>query len=176
MITFHPFHLELSLPVAQALLAFTSKDSYRQHLGVGIDGRSVCATDGHTALLLDGATFADGADPSAVHGKVWNRATLDTAIKVARATKQPVTLQYGTCQPLPFPPIRQVLPADGIAGNDCPIGFNPAYVGQLSLVAKACGAEGVRLTALRGALDPIGFRVSGDGLDAHAVIMPMRVA
>ena len=178
MITFHPFHLELSLPVAMALLAFASKDDYRAHLGIGIEDGAVGATDGHTAVLFEACAVEDGGNPAAHDRRVWSRATVETAVKVARAHKaKTVTLQYGLFLDGPtFPPLRQVLPEDGISGNDCAIGFNPKYVGQLSLVAKACGAEGVKLTALRGGLDPLGFRATGtESVTARAAVMPMRI-
>jgi hypothetical protein len=182
MITFHPFHLEVSLPVAKALLAFASKDATRQHIcGVAIEDGKVCATDGHTAVMFDGAIVVAGGERAAadVNSRVWARSLVETAVKVARAEKRDtILLQYGLMLPVDvrFPPLARVMPDDGIEGNDCPIGFNPSYTANLAAVAKACGHDGVMLTSLRGALDPIGFRATGtEGISARAAIMPMRI-
>lgn len=180
-IVYHPFCIEISLPVAAALLAFASKDDTRPHLGIGLEQGSLCATDGHCAVMFDAATgeTRDGAPaPDVHHGRVWSRAHLETAVKVARAHKRKtVDLAYVDCLPdSRFPPIAQVMPEDRIKTKGDPIGFNPAYVGQLALVAKACGETGVKLTTFTGDLDPLGFRIGGgEGLRAHAAIMPMRI-
>lgn len=181
MITFHPFHVEVSIPVAMALLAFASKDDTRQHLGVGIEQGKLCATDGHVAVMFEDCTVADGARPEEHESRVWARSFVETAVKVAKATKaKAITLQYGhMLRDSKFPPLHQVMPADGVVPCATYIGVDPKYLGQLSLVAKACGQAGVRLVSLRGELDPIGFRVVGGlkraPVTARAAIMPMRI-
>lgn len=180
MITFHPSHLEISVPVARALLAFASRDKTRPHLcAVAVTETGLAATDGHAAVLFDGSTVIDGAPTWSIDGRVWSRAEVETALKRAVAEKRSVRLAYSAMLPdVKPPPMRQVLPHDGIAGNDTYVGVDPRFLAALKAVATACGERGVRLTALRGALDPIGFRcssVSSSRLEARAAIMPMRI-
>ena len=164
-----------------ALLAFASKDDTRQHLGVGIEQGKLCATDGHVAVMFEDCTVADGARPEDHESRVWARSFVETAVKVAKATKaKAITLQYAqTVRDSKFPPLHQVMPDDGIEARAVYVGVNPRYLGQLALVAKACGQDGVQLVSLRGELDPIGFRVVGGlkraPVTARAAIMPMRI-
>jgi hypothetical protein len=180
MITFTPFRVEISLPVAAALIAFASKDGTRPNMGIGIDNGALGATDGHCAVTFDPscATIADGAKPELHNGRVWSRAHVETALKAAKAQKrQTVELAYVDClsEAFRFPPLSAVMHKPGVDAH-APIGFNPAYVGQLSLLCKACDANGARLTSANGELDPLGFTVAGaDGLSARAAVMPMRI-
>jgi hypothetical protein len=178
MIVYHPFHVELSLAVAKALLAFASTDKTRPHLGVGIDGEAIGSTDGHAAVMFDaGWTAVDSAKPSNHSGRVWSRVHVETAVKVARAHKQAtVALNYADLLPDGvFPPLSRVMPEPGIDASK-PIGFDPALVGQLEPVCKACECKGAKLTTLGAPLDPLGFTVEGPtGLRARAAVMPMRV-
>lgn len=172
-IQFHADRLELAVPVAVALLAFTSKDTTRSHLSVGIGGNAVCATDGHTLACFEART---AAPPDRLQGKVWSRSHVETAIKVAKARKESVALSYGeTLVGHQFPPVLQVMPDYGVEATGA-IGVNPEYLGRMVAVAKAVGVAGVRLTSARGELEPLAFKVGrrdGD-LSATVVIMPMR--
>jgi hypothetical protein len=172
-IRWHADRLELALPVATALLAFASKDTTRAHLGIGIEGSHLCATDGHTLVM-----FAPGnSSPRAsLEREVWSRSYVETAVRVARAQKsKTVALPYtALLVEQKFPPCSQVVPEDGFSLRG-PIGVNPEYLARLQAVAKACGETGVRLTSARGDLDPIAFKAGRGGTTATVVIMPMRV-
>lgn len=179
MIRYYETHLELTPHAAAALLQFASKDTTRRHLGVGIDNGAVCATDGHTLLSFDAACVLDEqgkpAKLDALHGKVWPRAYVEQQSKLAKALKAPmVRLDVSSLADEKFPPCSQVVPAFELSAKR-PIGFNPAYVGQLAAVAKACACAGALLVAANGELDPLAFRVVGPDLQATAVVMPMRI-
>lgn len=161
----------MTLPVAAALLVFASKDSTRPHLGIGIEGPFLCATDGYRAVQFP---LPEGRYPDRA---VWSHAQLETAIKVARATKQAsVALVFAERQSeREFPPLRHVIPEDGVDLRK-PIGLNPSYLGDIAKVCKACGVEVASLTSANGELDPVAFSVgNAPGLTAKAVIMPMRI-
>jgi hypothetical protein len=176
MITPHTDRLEISLPVAAALLAFAAKDDTRPHLCcIAISDGALCATDGHRAVMFG---FTDGT--SIAHGKAWPRQHVETRIAIAKATKaKSIDLAFAECTDVVVPPYNQVMPQDGLkTGRTDFIGVNPAYLGDLEKVRKACDATGVKLTSLGGSLDPIGFTVDGGyrgGLLARVAIMPMRI-
>lgn len=170
-------HIEISLPVAAALLAFASKDDTRAHLcAVGIDQDALCATDGHRAVQ-----FGFASDGTSHHGRTWSRDYVETAVKVAKARKlASIELRFADCQKTDsvFPPIAQVMPEDGFGRTREPVGVFPAYLADLEKVRKACEATGVLLSSMHGSLDPIGFTVDGTvrgGLRARVAIMPMRI-
>ena len=184
-IILHNDRVELSLPVTAALIAFASKDTTRPHLGIGFQDGRLNATDGHTLLSFDD-TCARTDEASmdrrmlrrVIDGKVWSRAHVETALKVARAQKAPVVrLMYADALPdQKLPPVTQAIPTYGVEPSE-PIKFNPDYFARMSLAAKACGEEGAVLINAKGELDPVGFLV-GDrgklGLSARVVVMPMR--
>lgn len=180
MIVYNPESVEISLPVAAALLAFASADDTRPHLGVGINEGALCATDGHQLVRfdLDTCEQRDGATPTAHNGKVWAAKRVEIAAKVARLEKRKtVVLNYADCETAyTFPPACHVIPKAGITARE-PIGFNPSYLANIAKICKAVGANGAKLTSLKGSLDPLGFRVEGPhgGLAATAVVMPMRI-
>jgi hypothetical protein len=177
MIEFNASHVEMSLAVAAALVAFASSDATRPHLGVGIDSGAIGATDGHAACVFETASAKvwEAARPADHNGVVWTRAHVETAIKMARAQKlKTIGLAYKDAS-RGFPPLAAVMPQPG-CDVDQPIGFNPELVGRLTKLVKACDALGARLTSARRPLDPLGFTVaSPGGLTAHAAVMPMRV-
>ena len=162
--------VEVSLPVAAALAAFASKDATRPHLGVGVSGRNLVATDGHRLV-----SFPLSETVSIHHGKVWSREYVETMIKVARAIKaKSIVLAFAAClQGHKLPPTEQVMPDYGMTATES-IGFMPEYVADLGKVCKACGADGAILSHARGALDPLGYTVRGREMTALAVVMPMR--
>lgn len=178
MIVCTPDHIEISLPVAAALLAFASKDDTREHLCcVGVDQDALCATDGHRAVQFGFAT-----DGSSHHGKTWSRDYVETAVKIAKARKlATLELRFADCQTTTegvFPPISRVMPDDGLRPAKEPVGVNPAYLADLEKVRKACDATGVLLSSMRGSCDPLGFTVDGThrgGVRARVAIMPMRI-
>lgn len=179
MICFHHDCLELSLPVARALAAFASKDDTRP-LGVGLRDGALCATDGHRLVRFErgyGYQFNDGTGPLDRHeGKLWSRAYVETAVKVARAQKlASVRLPYADMlADYVMPPVSQVVPDAGFEARN-PVGFNPDYIGDLALVCKACDCKGAMLSGLRGELDPIRFEIGGTEFKATALVMPMRI-
>lgn len=174
MITYAPTDLQITIPVAVALLAFASKDDTRPHLGVGIDRADLCATDGHR-LVQFGIPGMPSGDSNKWHGKVWSRAHVETLVKVAKATKATViTLRFEDCLSSAFPPCSQVVPERKLTARR-PVGFDPALMEAMVKVTKACQVKGVKLDSLTGELDPIGFTVSGPSMSARVVVMPMRI-
>lgn len=174
MIHFEDSHVVIGLDVAAALLAFASKDETRPAQGVGIDNGSVCATDGHRAVAFEPCT--DAVWCKRWQGRRWSRAALETAVKVAKATKAcELQLQLATAsEPYTFAPIWRVMPDYGVEPKSPEsIGVNPAYLADLSKVAKACEVQGVQLSAVRGPFDPVGFKAVG-AHTASVAIMPMR--
>lgn len=172
MITYTPSDLQITIPVAVALLAFASKDDTRPHLGVGIDADSLCATDGHRLLQF----AIPGVSGTCIHhGKVWSRAHVETLVKIAKATKAClITLRFADCLSAPFPPCSQVVPERVMSARRA-VGFDPALMEAMVKVAKACETKGVKLDSLAGELDPIGFTASGPNMSARVVVMPMRI-
>jgi hypothetical protein len=177
MLTYYTDHIEISIQLAQALLMVASSDETRPHLAcLAIDHDDLCATDGHRAVQI--ALTTDGTNR---HGCVWPRLYVETLIATARVAKRKhIELAFAACAAdVTFPPISQVMPADGVAPESrAPIGVNPAYLGDLDKLRKACHAPGVLLSALRGQFDPIGFTIDGTrtgGLRARVAVMPMRI-
>lgn len=174
MITVNHDHIEISLPVCAALLAFASKDATRPHLGVGLDtSAGLCATDGQRAV----AFLLEPAFPAVLHGKVWARSVVETAFKVAKAQKATTVVLpvAAACQDHAFPPIAQVIP-DRLITARAPVGFDPALLfGALEATCKACGVKGAKLDSLADPLDPIAFTVNGPSQSARVVVMPMRI-
>jgi len=164
-------YVQISLPVAAALLAFASKDDTRPHLGIGIDGAYLCATDGHR-----GVQFPLTGAVSIHHGKVWSHAHVETLLKVAKARKQPaIALAFADCLAgQKFPPFAQVIPDYGMEATK-PVGFNPTYFADLGKVCKACGVVGAKMTSARDPRDPVLFTIGDKGLTARAVVMPMNI-
>ncbi len=174
MIVCHLDRLELSLPVAKALLAFASDDATRPSLGVGIDARTVGATDGHAALRFDRECIREDGKTLHLHnGKAWTHEYVSTALKVARAKKAPsVELPFADAKS-GFAPLERVFPDYEVDAHES-IGFDPSYVAALATVGKACGQTNVELVAARAPLDPLMFRVVGVELSASMVLMPCR--
>lgn len=178
-IAFSHKHVQVSLPVARALLAFAGKDPLRPHVGVGIDDGALCATNGHIAVAFETATtvLEDGAAPATQNGAVWSHAHVTSALKTARARKrQTVVLRYSDrlsdCQ---YPRLAGILSAEGWS-VDQPIGFNPSLFAPLATLGKACGTHLASLAAAGKPLDPMVFTVGNrDGLCARAVVMPARL-
>jgi hypothetical protein len=173
MIKFHETCIELDVHTAIALLEFATKDLTRCHLGVGISNGKLCATDGHTLIRFEQAS----EDTTLNHGKVWTRATVDIAVKVAKATKLDVVLRYSDFTTCTFPPVEQVIPDKGFGkkGTGVHVGLDPAYLARMTKVAKACETKGVLLRSMGGELDQVSFTAKGNDLEAIVVIMPMRI-
>jgi len=184
--TFTSDSVTLSQAAAAALLAFASRDATRPKLGVGISDGSLCATDGHALLRFD----APQCEPSValkLDRKVWSAEYVSTRLKVAKADKTDVRLDFEAFKDMQFPPVGTVVPEPGFgvlvkgAPSDKgirkmkPTGVNPEYLARMVSVTKACGTKGVQLTALHGELDPIMFTICGPTLKATVVIMPMRI-
>lgn len=185
-ITHHSDRIEVSIPVAKALLAFASTDTKRPHLGAGFRDGYLSATDGHSLLSFD-APCRQLAEETGLHwamidriieGKCWSHGYVETALKVSRATKATtVSLRYADLAP-GFPPCTQVIPDYAVSLAE-PIKVDPDYLGRILLVCKACKDGGATLTAANGPLEPIMFTVGADrgerNLTARIVIMPMRI-
>lgn len=176
MITYFDTAVVLSLDVANALIAFASKDVTRPHIGVGVDQGSLCATDGHRAVAFEPCEDAEWCRNT--QGKVWPRAHVETQVKLARAVKaKEVRLELEHAKG-GFPEVWRVVPDYGMepTGAAVGVGVDPAYLADLGKVAKACGVNGVKLTQLKGDRDPIGFTAASKaGHTARVVIMPMRL-
>ncbi len=178
----HSDRIEISLPVAKALLAFSGQDATRAHLGIGFRDGMLCATDGNVLLAFDAEcrVLGEGCGPSwatldaIINGKYWTSATLELGLKIARATKN-TTLCLSYAQLADgFPPAQQIIPSYGIELTE-PIKIDPEFLGRMSLVCKACGDTGAVLVSAKGSCDPVMFRVGEDTeLKARVIIMPMR--
>jgi hypothetical protein len=171
MIKFHETCIELDVHTALALLEFAGKESTRPHLGVGISNGKLCATDGHTLIRFEQACH----DGDLNHGKVWSRARVDLAIKLAKAHKADVVLNYADFEDSKFPPVEQVIPEKGFGEKTPHVGIDPLYLARMCKVTKACETKGVMLRSMSGELDPVSFTVKGNTLEATVVIMPMRI-
>lgn len=179
--TISPPSVTISLATAKVLLAFCSDDPTRPHVSVGVNKGILCATDGHAAIRL----FYAPADPS-LEGRVWARATIDTAIKVARAMKlDAITLHpKDAIAGVQCLPISQVCPAWDSHKITSGHEVNPALLGRMSLACEAYeNRNGGKSRARTGAtlvhsadpLDPIVYWIGcGTDLGVEIVIMPMR--
>jgi hypothetical protein len=170
MIQFHTDHVEFSLAVAAALLAFACKDVTRPHMGVGIDEGCLCATDGHTALIFNNSQFE--YVPTAK--LVWSREHVEKSTKIAKACKEKVVSLYyrDVLETKSFPSLKAVLPTKEIVNLQEPIGINPGYFAAMALVSKACGDKPVRLTHAVSNREVLGFRIRDL---ARVIVMPVSL-
>lgn len=157
---------------------FASKDTTRPHMtAVQLDkeAKGLVATDGHRLL------FTPVGDLEHDHTGPLAPDILAAARKLAR-TREPmlyangrVQLADGSTHPRPgnaddFPSWQRVLPTD-----DCTVratvGVNAKY---LASIFAAVGDKSVTMV-VRGELDPIEFRVTGELGDTLMLIMPVRL-
>ena len=159
MIIYQIDYIEISLPVAAALLEFASKDKSKPECSIGVQAGALCATDGFSAVVFYSAEQTDVVRRG---GAVWARTAVQLAVKVAKAEKaKTIRLEYASALPdLSLPPISQVLPDYAVKAKE-PIGFNPEFFARLCSVTKARDAPGAVLTSAKGPLDPSGFTVTG---------------
>ena len=200
-ITWTDESVTLSQLATVALLEFASTDDTRTHLcGVGISDGQLAATDGHTLLRYD-APQREPVKALVLHGKVWSRDYVASALSVAKLDKTDVVLEYAALRDRThhgFPPIAQVVPEPGfgyVEQTDTltrddgklpkpkrikkqePVALNPEYLARMVKVCKALGNQGCLLTSMRGELDPVMYTIGGRKgceLVATIVIMPMR--
>ena len=190
MIKFTRHHLEISLPIAYALLAFCPRASeeYRTTLGVGIEADALSASDARTGLRFILPTPA----PTKHQRKVWSRSMLQDAIKAARDAKlATVKLRYrdvnkvrtnypvrfadlaavmnhepdGTPHLIPSNPPEQSPYCDGY-------GYDARLLARLAPVQRACSGVRATVIQMRGECDPLMFQVKGKNHTAHVAIMP----
>ncbi len=177
MLEFNADCVVVSRDVAAALIEFACKDATRPTLGIGIDRGKLGATDGHSALVFD---VTDPARDGAHNECRWSRDYVSAQLSISKALKeQNIRLEYSSCTAGGvFPPLHKVMPQPGFStGKVGQVGFDPALVGRLAKVTKACGAKFAALTTLTGELYTLGFTVRGIGIgiDAHVAIMPSRI-
>ena len=142
MIRFGIEELELSPAVVRALLGFASNDPKRRHLcGIGFSDGDVCAADGHAAVRFQRVDVEPGAQPpTRWDGCTFPRGLVEEALKAAKAGL--VRLSWGHAGGGGFPRLSQVEPAAGLRPSG-PTAWDPALLGRLELVSKACRRERV---------------------------------
>jgi hypothetical protein len=179
--------ITISVATAKALLAFAGTDPTRPQVAIGVDSGLLCATDGHTAIRF---FHVDRAALEPYEGRVWSAESVATAIKVARARKEP-TIDLRLADALPgyqLPPVAKVCPSwasHRIADDQGPVSVSPAYLGRMgaaidAITAHNGGAQvsGAYMVHYSAPLEPIVYwlPLDGDGLrlGAEVVIMPRR--
>jgi hypothetical protein len=162
--------LLLSIPVAQALLAFTGKADR-----IGVNDNNICATNGNVALR-----FHEGLGFLVKEGSYWSHEYVKQRIAVAKAVKGPVSLSTQDVQGLDYPNQKQVEPIKACIYSDQSIGINAEALALLEIVAKACAVGKVIpppavLVTATGPLSPLRFTF-GNPLQATVTIMPTSLA
>lgn len=105
-----PAPITITIATAKALLAFAGTDETRPQVAIGVDSGLIGATDGHTAIRF---FHVDRAVLAPYEGRVWSAESVATAIKIARARKEP-TIDLRMADALPgvqFPPLAKVCPS-----------------------------------------------------------------
>ena len=169
----------MSQAMCAALLEFASYDDARPMLcGVAISDGCLAATDGHSLLRYDSPACGKEFN----HRRVWSRAHVERALKVAKLDKADVTLLFADLDHCAmFPTIAQVIPEPGFGKGKShkqePVALNPEYLARMVKVCKALGNRGCLLTSMRGDLDAVMYSIRGlkcCDVNATVVIMPMR--
>jgi len=190
MIKFTRHHLEISLPIAYALLAFCPRASeeYRTTLGVGIEADALSASDAFTGLRF----ILPTPTPTKHQRKVWSRSVLQDAIKAARDAKRATAkLRYRdvnkvrTTEPVKFADLAAVMNHEPdetprLQPNNPPeqsfycdgYGYDARFLARLASVQRACSATRSTILQMRGERDPLMFQVKGQSNTAHVAIMP----
>lgn len=182
------------MPVARALLAFTSEPSEKRvGLSVGIDEGDVCATDGKGLVRFQRVTIEAAAPhPPSLNGQYWPREVLEAAIKAAGRAGAVALPWSGLASG--FPGCAKAEPADGSTRIERGIGIDVQLIGRLELVARAVrrgrkdNESAVELpplpyaimTSVGDELDPMRFAIGGSyymaetAHEAFVTIMPLR--
>lgn len=179
MIKFTKDSLQMSVHEAECLTAFAGSDDTRPYVSVGVDDGYACATDGHTAvrfLRCDPGKLL----PRDYNGSAWSRDYVVGQIKVAKALKTEVSLEWSTRLSEKFPMLSQVMLeiVKRKIACDGPVGVNATYLARLELVARACHGrgyktKGVTLVGIADPLSPLFFSCQGSEQEAEVLIMLM---
>lgn len=188
-----PTHTDdaLIVPVAlaDALMQFASDDPTRSYMtGLGLDECYLSATDGHTAARVIGCDPGGvKTTPSVCDRSCWSGEYVETAIRVAKATRSPtIALAWSARLDAKFPPLEQVVPGARTIACSETIGQCAEYLARLVKVAHAVqggrrasqgAGQPVALEHAAGPLDPVVWRVPGleGSPDVQVVIMPVRL-
>lgn len=181
--------LIVPIELAAALMQFASDDPARPHMsGLGLDACHIGATDGHTCARAMGCDPGTAKAPPASRDRsCWSGEYVETAIKVAKATKSPtIALAWSARLDAEFPPLEQVVPGARTIACSEAVGQCAEYLARLVKVAHAVqggrrtsrsAAQPVALEHAAGPLDPVVWRVPGlnGSPDVQVVIMPVRL-
>ncbi len=170
MISLTPDSILLSIPVAQALLAFTGKSDR-----IGINDNNICATNGNVALRFHTVI----ASTYLTEGSCWSHEYVKRSIAMAKAVKDLVSLGTRDISGIDYPNQKLIEPPfnDSIASANS-IGVNAEALALLEIVSKACAVgkttpPAVLVTA-NGPLSPLRFTFGSPLLQATVTIMPTR--
>ena len=186
----------MSQAVARALLAFSYvplPNVAKPWLSVGIEKGQLCATDGVGLLRFEDGEREPGCPyPEKAERRYWPRGYVEAQLKAAGRSGV-VTLSWERMlEGGLFPKVSEVEPQGGVRFTDA-VMVDPALLGRLELVARACRRErrqgesitdsiplpGVLLTSIATWTEPLRFQVGGpEALESQHVasvcIMPMR--
>lgn len=196
-----PEGIKLALDLAEALFTFASADETRVGLtGIAFaaDAYGITATDGVTLAVVEQMAPCDGADPRELagpNGRVWPRAHVDAAIRLAKARREAhVTLEWrlralGVAAPTVACVVDGVRAdlgrvksgAEGGPQRAPAVGVNPTYLARLAKLERAVRGPGTEargvVLSYTGEHDPIMVDFDGgmDGIRATVLISPMLI-
>jgi|SRR5690606_19341156 len=161
--------ITLTPDTCKALLKFGSKDKSRPHIyGIGVHQGSLGATDGHAAVTFYVPLKPDTA--ADLEGRVFPRPYVEQQLRLATALKTDVSLEPIQVFDGPFPPVALITPAATPGATLTRL--DPQYLALLPLVAKACQAPVVSLSA--GHDDgPVRFDFRGRQISATVVMVQL---
>jgi hypothetical protein len=181
-----PGGLSCPVPLAVALMQFTTADPTRVHMsGLGMDAGRLSATDGLTGARVHGLAKGDTHPLQDTHdGAWWPGAVVKEAIGIARASKKPaIFLAWSECgtTDMRYPPLAQCM-AFMHGKPTGTIGIDATLLARLQKVCEAiqgrrlkdCSAHAVKFS-FGDDCDPVIAFVQGKALAVEVVIMPVRL-